>query len=57
MEMFRKALLLGRVEEAMAALGTGCVNLDTPYTIYHGEVRAYSQQPNSLLLFSEIVPT
>ena len=49
-EMLRKALLLGRVEEAMAALGTGCVILDTPYTIYHGEVRAYSQQPNSLLL-------
>ncbi|CAM9281402.1 unnamed protein product [Laminaria digitata] len=38
MEMFRKALLLGRVEEAMAAYGTGCVNVDTPYTIYHGEL-------------------
>ncbi len=39
MEAFRKALLLGRAEDAMSAYSTGCVNLDRPYTIYHGEVR------------------
>lgn len=38
MEAFRKALLLGQTEEAMSAYSTGCVNLDRPYTIYHGEV-------------------
>lgn len=38
MEAFRKALLLGQAEEAMSAYSTGCVNLDRPYTIYHGEV-------------------
>lgn len=37
-EAFRKALLLGRAEDAMSAYSTGCVNLDRPYTIYHGEV-------------------
>ena len=39
MDSFRKALLLGQAEEAMSAYSTGCVNLDRPYTIYHGEVR------------------
>lgn len=39
-EAFRKALLLGQTSEAMAAYSTGCVNLDRPYTIYHGEVSA-----------------
>ncbi|CAM9610548.1 unnamed protein product, partial [Hapterophycus canaliculatus] len=37
-EAFRKALLLGQYVEAMSAYETGCVNLDRPYTIYHGEL-------------------
>lgn len=38
-ENFRKALLAGSEEEAMAAYSTGCVNLRVPYMIYHNEVR------------------
>lgn len=53
MEMFRKSLLLGRVEEAMAAYGTGCVNLDTPYTTYHGEVRLSQQAVLILVVVHE----
>lgn len=37
-EDFRKALLSGSEEGAMAAFSTGCVNLRVPYTIYHNEV-------------------
>ncbi|CAN0181243.1 unnamed protein product, partial [Hapterophycus canaliculatus] len=37
-EDFRKALLAGSEEEAMAAFSTGCVNLRVPYTIYHNEL-------------------
>lgn len=37
-ERFRKALLSGSEEAAMEAYSTGCVNLRTPYTIYHNEV-------------------
>ena len=37
-EDFRKALLAGSEEGAMAAYSTGCVNLRVPYTIYHNEV-------------------
>ncbi|CAM9937849.1 unnamed protein product [Ascophyllum nodosum] len=37
MEAFRKALLLGKEEDATKAYKTGFVNLNTPYTIYHGE--------------------
>ncbi|CAN0502905.1 unnamed protein product [Ectocarpus sp. 12 AP-2014] len=40
MEAFRTALLLGRAEDAMSAYSTGCVNLDRPYTVFHGEVGA-----------------
>ena len=39
-ENFRKALLSGSEEGAMAAYSTGCVNLRAPYTIYRNEVRA-----------------
>ncbi|CAN0358489.1 unnamed protein product, partial [Ectocarpus sp. 8 AP-2014] len=38
MEAFRTALLLGRAEDAMSAYSTGCVNLDRPYTVFHGEL-------------------
>lgn len=38
MKDFRTALLLGREDDAMAAYKTGCVNTETPYSIYHGEV-------------------
>eukprot|EP00752_Nemacystus_decipiens_P003484 g3217.t1 len=37
-EDFRKALLSGSEEGAMAAYSTGCVNLRVPYTIYHNEL-------------------
>ena len=39
-ENFRKALLSGSEEGAMAAYSTGCVNLRAPYTVYHSEVSA-----------------
>ncbi|CAN0023632.1 unnamed protein product, partial [Discosporangium mesarthrocarpum] len=37
-EAFRSALLKGDEEETMKAFSTGCINLRTPYTIYHNEV-------------------
>ncbi|CAM9545581.1 unnamed protein product [Ascophyllum nodosum] len=37
-EKFRRALLSGSEENAMAAYSTGCVNLRVPYTIYHNEL-------------------
>ena len=46
MEAFRKALLLGKEEDATKAYKTGFVNLNTPYTIYHGEVRDQSSGIN-----------
>lgn len=38
METFRKALLMGQEEAAMAAYNKGSVNVTMPYSIYHGEV-------------------
>ncbi|CAM9982050.1 unnamed protein product, partial [Laminaria digitata] len=37
-ENFRKALLDGSAEGAMAAYSTGCVNLRAPYTVYRNEL-------------------